>query len=132
MGRKAKAKLEQVPISRNGEFEMPINAVRPSALNDVLYRPLCSNDPDIRELAASIRQFGLKEAILISLDNFIISGHRRHLACRLARLSTIRCMREPILSTDPVFLTLLRECNRQRVKTLDETRRAEKTARATS
>jgi hypothetical protein len=116
----SKQKIELAPISNDGEFELPILAVRPSALNDRLYKPISAKDPDIQVLARSIRQFGLKEAILISLDNFIISGHRRHMACRVAGLKSIRCKREPILSTDPVFLPLLRECNRQRIKTLDE------------
>jgi hypothetical protein len=123
--RKSKAKLEQVPFSANGEFEMPLDAVRPSSLNDLMYAPIDPDDPGIRSLANSIRKFGQKDAVIISLDNFIISGHRRHAACRVAGLKSIRCKREPILSTDPVFLELLRECNRQRIKTTEEMAREE-------
>jgi hypothetical protein len=104
---------------------MPIGAVRPSPLNDLMYAPIDPDDPAIRALANSILKFKQKEAIIISLDDFIISGHRRHTACRVAGLKTIRCKREPILSTDPVFLQLLRECNRQRIKTVEEMVREE-------
>jgi hypothetical protein len=108
-----------------GEMELPIDSVRPSPANDMLNKPIDPDAPDIQELAASIREFGQLEAGTVSLDDFIISGHRRHVACRLAGKKTFLCKREPILSANPEFLRLLRECNRQRVKTFDETVREE-------
>jgi hypothetical protein len=94
--------------------------VRPSPLNDKLYRPVSDDDPAILELAQSIRQHGVLEEIVITRDNVILSGHRRYQACRLAGLSTIPCRVKDIASTDPEFLVRLCECNRQRVKSLDE------------
>src|SRR5262249_44982507 len=55
----------------------------------------------------------------------IISGHRRYVACKLAGLSVVPCRRLDIHSSDPRFLILLRECNRQRVKSIDEILREE-------
>ena len=105
--------------------ERPLAAIRPSLANDKLYRPVSPSDPDIRALAESIREYGLQEPIVITLDDFILSGHRRHMACRLAGLTVVPCRVENIPSTDPEFLTRLREYNRQRVKSLDEIAREE-------
>ncbi len=112
--------LGLVPI-----LEKPLAEIRPSPQNDCLYRPVSLHDPDIHALAQSIRQFGLQEPILITRDDYILSGHRRHMACRLAGLKVVPCRVENLLSTDPSFLARLRECNRQRVKTLDEVVREE-------
>src|SRR5262249_575069 len=65
-------------------------------------------------------QHGLLEPIVITRDDFILSGHRRHRACRLAGLTTIPCRVSEIASTDPEFLPRLCESNHQRVKSLDE------------
>jgi hypothetical protein len=112
--------LGQVPI-----FDMPLFAIRPAEANDRLYRPVDPEDPDIAALADSIREHGLREPLVITIDNVILSGHRRYAACKLARLVTVPCRREGITSTDPGFLPLLREYNRQRVKSLDEILREE-------
>lgn len=109
----------------NGEFMAPIDSIKPSPLNDLIYHPIDPNAAAFRALVKSIRDFGQKEAILVSQDNFVISGHRRHMACRLAGLRHIRCKREQCMSTDPIFLQLLRECNRQREKSIDEVAREE-------
>jgi len=100
-------------------------AIRPSPANDKLYRPVSDSDPDIIALAQSIEQHGLQEPIVITRDNFILSGHRRHRACHLAGLTVIRCRVEDLLSTDPDFLTRVCEFNRQRVKSIDEIVREE-------
>jgi hypothetical protein len=100
--------------------QRPLEDLRPSPLNDKLYRPVCDTDPDVLELAESIRQHGVLEPILITRDGVILSGHRRYRACCLAELSTIPCRVENIASIDPEFPVRLRECNRQRVKSLDE------------
>jgi ParB-like nuclease domain len=95
-------------------------SIRPSPVNDKLYRPVSPNDPEIAALAESIRQHGLREPLVITLDGFILSGHRRYLACRLAGLTEVPCRVENMRSTDSEFLTMLTEFNRQRVKSVDE------------
>jgi hypothetical protein len=109
--------------SKNGLvriLDLPLAALRPARENDRLYRPVDPDDPEIRRLAASILEHGVKEALVITLDNVILSGHRRYAACKLAGLTMVPCRRENIHSTAPEFLPLLREYNRQRVKSLDE------------
>jgi hypothetical protein len=106
-------------------LERPIASIRPSPANNKLYRPVSPDDPEIIALAESIRQHGLLQPLIITQDDFILSGHRRHMACKVAGMRSVRCRVEPIRSTDPEFLPRLREYNRQRVKSLDEVAREE-------
>ncbi len=107
----------------------PIDAIKPSPENEKLYRPVRDDDPDIIALAESIREHGLREPLVITRDNFILSGHRRYAACRLAGLTEVPVRVEKFRRSDDLdgFLALLREHNRQRVKSLDEMLREEVT-----
>lgn len=102
-----------------------IDSIRPAPENELLYRPVSSTDPDIIALSESIRTHGIKEPLVVSIDNYILSGHRRHCAARLAGLKTVPVRVENIRRTDPGFVGMLREFNRQRVKTLAEITREE-------
>lgn len=104
-----------------------LDSITPSPENDTLYRPVDPADQEIRALAESIRRHGLKEPIVITLDGFILSGHRRHCACKLAGLTEIPVRVEPIRRLDDIeaFIVQLREHNRQRDKSLDEKLREE-------
>jgi hypothetical protein len=113
------------PVRPDRIQELPLSSLRPSLQNDKLYRPVSPKDPEVRELAASIRKHGVKEPLVVSRDGVILSGHRRHVAARLAGLKTVPCRTEDIVSSDPGFLPLLREYNRQRVKGRDEVLREE-------
>jgi hypothetical protein len=120
MGATALAKHGQVPVSLR-----LLSSIRPSPENEKLYRPVSPADTEVRELAESIRQYGLREPIVVTTDGKIISGHRRYAACKLAGLAEVPCRVEDLHSSDPRFVTLLREYNRQRVKGLDEVIREE-------
>jgi hypothetical protein len=99
---------------------LPIDSIRPAPENDLIYRPIRTDDPDIQALAQSIRKYGLQQPIVVTRDHCILSGHRRHAACRLAGLREVDCEVKDIRRTDPEFETMLVEYNRQRVKGLDE------------
>jgi hypothetical protein len=94
--------------------------IRPAPENELVYRPVTLDDPEIHALAESIIEHGLKEPIVITKDLYILSGHRRQAASRLAGLRKIPCRVEDITRSDPEFETLLCEYNRQRVKSFDE------------
>jgi hypothetical protein len=106
---------------------VPIDSIRPSPENSQIYRPVVACDPDIIKLAESIKMYGLQEPLIVSKDNYIISGHRRHVAAKLAGFVRIKIIREPIRRDDDInlFVELLREHNRQREKSLDERLREE-------
>jgi len=86
-----------------------------------------TSDPDLISLARSILAYGIKEPLVITRDRWIISGHRRYAAARLAGLHTVPCrMLAFCRADDPdLALALLRELNQQRVKSLDEKLREE-------
>jgi ParB-like nuclease domain len=58
--------------------------------------------------------------LIITMDNYIVSGHRRYAACRRLGLPMVPCWVAPMTRHDPRLLEIIRECNRQRVKSLDE------------
>ncbi|MDA1164260.1 MAG: ParB N-terminal domain-containing protein [Planctomycetota bacterium] len=104
-----------------------LSDIKPSPENDQLYRPIDPDEPGIVELARSIMQHGVREPIVITQDNWILSGHRRYAACRRLGIELVPTRVEPIRREDDVdgFVVLLREYNRQRDKTLDEKLREE-------
>jgi hypothetical protein len=103
---------------------IPIDDIYPSPENSELYRPVTPDDEATIALADSIGLNGILEPIVISADNYIISGHRRHVAARIAGLTKVRCRRINVYHSGPradgQFLKLLAEHNRQRVKSRDE------------
>ena len=114
-------------LSHARVLDVSIRSIRPSPENNRLYRPVDPDDPDIQALAASIRELGVREPLVLSQDNYILSGHRRYVAAGLAGLKTVPVRFEDIDRDDDPdrFLLLLREANRQREKSLDEKLREE-------
>jgi hypothetical protein len=99
----------------------------PSPENDKLYKPVDKSDPDFVALVDSVVAIGIKEPLVVTRDGYILSGHRRHAAAKEAGLDNLPCRVENISHcNDPgQFIILLREYNRQRVKSLDEQLREE-------
>ncbi len=99
-----------------------IDDIHPSPENDRLYRPVNPDDPEIIAMANSISAHGLLEPLIVTLDGWILSGHRRYAAARLAGLKELPVRVWPIRRLDDIdaFVRVLRECNRQREKTLAE------------
>src|SRR3954447_6776387 len=81
-----------------GLVRLSIDSIRPARVNGLIYKPVDPDDPEIRDLARSIRDFGLKVPITVTRDMVVVSGHRRHAACRLAGLRVVECRIEPITS----------------------------------
>jgi hypothetical protein len=124
-GRNGKAtKIGHVPISREIVYR-PLSSIRPSPENDQLYKPIDTTDPDFLALVKSVKANGVREALFISIDDYIGSGHRRYAAAKKAGLETVPCRTAEIRRGDPGWLQFLRDCNMQRVKSLDEVLREE-------
>ena len=71
-------------------FSIRLSQLEPAPENDDLYHPVGFDDPEIQALAKSIREHGIREPLVITLDNYILSGHRRYKAARLAGLRECR------------------------------------------
>ena len=107
---------------KSGLVRIRLDGLHVAPENDKVYRPIPDSNPTIVALAASISRHGIKEPLVVSADRYILSGHRRAAAARLAGLDTVLCRVEPISREDEPdrFLVLLTEYNRQREKSLDE------------
>ena len=99
----------------------------PSAENNLLYRPIDEDDPDLQELARSIEERGVLEPLVITKDYYILSGHRRHAAAKIAGIELLPCRVVDINADDDPdeYVRMLREYNRQRDKTIAEKLREE-------
>lgn len=97
-----------------------LSSLKPSPENDCLYD---RNDADIAEFAERIAAEGLLEPLVITLDNYIVSGHRRYAALQRLERVKVPCRvidkRRDDMSRDD-FITLLRSHNRQRDKSVAE------------
>jgi hypothetical protein len=118
------------PSSENGHdrvLELPLSSITPSPENDELYHPCSSSDPDILALADSIKEHGVKEPLVVTLDNYILSGHRRYLAAQVAGLHVVpvRYEQNQRIAKHERFVVLRRESNPQRAKSFDEVLREE-------
>src|SRR5436309_1766397 len=120
-----KGKLGLVPISANGHRKdklglvpisddithRPLSEIRPSPQNDKLYKPVDPNDPDFKALAENIRADGVREALIVTRDGYIVSGHRRYAAASIAGLETVHCRTAGDDHHDPSYLQLKRHQN---------------------
>ena len=85
--------------------------------NDQVYRPVDPNDPDILALPESIGKYGVKVPLVLTEDNYLLSGHRALVASRLAGLETVPCMIEPICRW-------LRDGDKDRTRTTSQSTRS--------
>jgi hypothetical protein len=103
-----------------------VSSLQPSPENRLLYRPV-DDDPDIDKLAASIKKNGC-EPLVLTADNYIVSGHRRHEALQRIEQEFVSCrvlpQRRDSVTTDE-YVALLRAYNHQRNKTVAEQVREE-------
>ena len=126
--------MNKTSITRNGRLKgvvsvpkISLETLRPSPENSTLYKPVDPADPEIIALARSIRGHGVQEQLVVTADYWVISGHRRLVAAKLAGLTAVPCKVLDFRKDDDHdrFMQLLRECNRQRFKSFDEKLREE-------
>jgi hypothetical protein len=94
-----------------------VASLKPSAENRRLYD--ADEEAEIDKLAESIRKHGLHQPLVVTKDNWIVSGHRRHLALEQLGRKFVTChvlLRRRSSWTTDEFLALLRDHNRQRDK----------------
>lgn len=123
MSKKKKSKSKLPKYGKFPHFNLrkyPIKFITTSPENKRIYRKISPEDPDIIELAKSIKDEGILEDLIISEDDYIISGHRRFAAAHLVGLDVVPVKIMHIHHEDPQFILLLRHFNRQRVKGIDE------------
>ena len=123
----AASQAEEPELGHDPISEWTIDSIFPSPENEKLYRPVDPKDLEVQALAKSILVHGVKEPLVVTEDGWILSGHRRYVAARIAGLESVPCREEPFRKDDDPdrFMVLLREYNRQRIKSFDEKLREE-------
>jgi len=123
LGRGLKALIPDTPRARAGFAEIPIDRLRPNP-----HQPRHLFDQEtLEELAASIRQHGILQPLLVSEDPpdryFLITGERRWRAARLAGLATVPAViRERIEGEQQLELALVENLQRRDLTPLEESR----------
>jgi len=97
-----------------------VESIRPAPENDTLYRPVDPSDPELVNLALDVQRNGILDPLVVTADGYLVSGHRRLAAAKLAGLTDVPVIKKPIRRSDPDFVPLLASFNKQREKTLDE------------
>lgn len=96
---------------------VPTGTISPSPENDDIYGEI-KIDKYLEPLVESIRNRGLEEPIIVSADNFIISGHRRFAACKNLDMAKVPIRRKEIIRQENLidWHEILTEYNPQRIK----------------
>ena len=101
---------------------MQVSLIRVATENSGLYDNFGAHNQDDQDLAVSIRDEGIREPLVVTADQVLLSGHRRLAAARMLRLEMVPVR---ILYEQPRYenlsaadrLKLLRLFNQQREKT---------------
>ena len=105
-----------------------IHAIKTAKENDRIYDPFGIANADDLALTLSIQKHGIQEPLTISMDGYVLSGHRRLAAAKYLEMDKV-----PVRRVDVIFelldrderLKLLRSHNYQRDKTPNERIREE-------
>jgi hypothetical protein len=94
-----------------------ITEIHPAPENDKLYDPIDPNDPKIQQMATEMQEQGeCRTTLTLSSDFYVMDGHRRLVAAKLAGLTSLECIIDPMLHSDPEFVKELVRFNNQRIK----------------
>ncbi|MCY2990915.1 MAG: ParB N-terminal domain-containing protein [Planctomycetota bacterium] len=95
---------------------LPIGDIKPSPENDHIYGAL-AYDEQMKSLIDSIERNGLEEPLIVTADDYVLSGHRRLWAVKYLRWNIVPCRIKSICRTgNQNYHRLLSDYNPQRVK----------------
>ena len=116
---KVKSTNAKAAITRYDVKFVPIDSIKPSPENDEIYGPI-EHDDSMENLIDSMRRKGMEEPILLTIDGFILSGHRRYYAAKYLgwKLVPVRVRPDIRRKGNSEFHRELIEYNPQRVKTV--------------
>jgi hypothetical protein len=103
--------------------QVPMFQLHPSPENETIYRGRTTGNADFARLVESIRRHGVQTPLLVSQDNYIISGHQRRQAAIAAGVREVPVLYLKISRKDHTsdqWMAVLREHNTGRERTFDE------------
>src|SRR5262245_13700574 len=99
---------------------VPLRQLKPSPENEEIYGPITfQTDPALQSMVDSIERLGLEEPLIVTADNYILSGHRRFVAVQHLGWAQVPVRFKKVRrdeSTD--YHRLLAQYNPQRVKSV--------------
>ncbi|HEU5346968.1 MAG TPA: ParB/RepB/Spo0J family partition protein [Ktedonobacterales bacterium] len=112
-------------LSPSSVFEAPIDAISP---NPQQPRAAVEDDPQLRELAASIREYGLLQPLLVTISGQddhgplfqLIAGERRWRAARLAELRMVPVVIREVTPQLMLEMALIENLQRTDLNPLEE------------
>jgi hypothetical protein len=113
-------------LVKDSEFPLVrkrLSTLKPSPENDLIYRPPYVEDAATIQLAASLKKNIPHQALVVTKDNWIVSGHRRRLAHQINGTIQVQCYVLPKRKdeyTEEEYLQLLKQYNEQRHKSVAE------------
>ena len=115
--------LEAGDLTRYQVKFVHLDHVRPSPENVDVYGEIdTTTDPELIPLMESIRRMGLEEPIVVTVDGYILSGHRRYVCCLLLGWKFIPVRRSKVSRAGSAdYHRLLVQYNPQRLKTVKAT-----------
>jgi hypothetical protein len=119
MNKRRSAKSAHVGNLRYSVADVPVELIKPSPENDQIYGKIDSNDDMALALAASIKERGLEEPLILTADCYILSGHRRFAICKeFMKMIPCRIKTDIRREGNPDFMKDLIAYNPQRVKSV--------------
>ena len=76
------------------------SALTPSPENWEIYRPIDETDKDFVKLVDSITEESMRDPLVVTMDDYILSGHRRHRAAQLAGCEKVPIVRHSVRRDD--------------------------------
>ena len=116
---KAKTKNGTCSVQEPKIVTVAIADIKPAVINDVVYGAIHPDDERLNDLLRSLPSEGQLEPIVLTLDNVILSGHRRRAAALVLGWETLKARYYPITSLDPQFEKILVAFNAQRDQSPD-------------
>ena len=119
LGRGLAALIPQRAQATTGSFEIPISRIQPNPRQPRQR----IDDADLEALAASIREHGVLQPVLVTetLDGYqLVAGERRFRASRLAGLERIPAIVRQLADRDQLELALVENLQRQDLGPMEE------------
>jgi hypothetical protein len=118
----AKARHAEIGTSPNSAadiFTVSIADIKLAKVNDLIYGEIDPHDKSLDGLVCQLKNDGQLVPVVLTLDDVLLSGHRRRAAAMRLKWKMLKACRHPIYSTDPDFERLLVAHNEQRDKSPD-------------
>ncbi len=117
-------KSKKIPLERNSKVREDVRNVKTELITNNPYQPRINiEDEKIKELAQSIKTYGLLQPILLTTEQNgyrIVAGERRFLACKLLNWSEIPAIVRDYSGSSLAAVALIENLQRENLNYMEE------------